>query len=460
VAVSIYDYSHKEEANMSVEHRGFVSRRKFLKNTALVGIGAALAACTAPAAGQPAAAGAAAPAAAQVEIAYWDMVWGPPAYIDAGKKIIDQFNSEHPEIKATYQSTPWAGWYETFVTAIGSNTAPDISSGAAYQASDFYNQGQIAAVDDVVEDLKNAGKLDDFFEGSVDRLKADDGHYVAFPWAIDVRVIFARQDLLDAAGAKLPTTWDEFREAAKATTKADGSQYGYIVPTKETSAQDIWLWLFDNGGGWFKPDRTLDVSSDRNVESLTYFSGLVKDGSVHPGSAGFTGDDATKAYGQGGATFIINNPGVPDALPDVADKIVVTSPLTGPHGDKGTISWINNRMIYSQSKSQEQAKTLMKWLVDADLALWTEGNCGQLTPRKSFAENAHFQERAHLQKIYAEWLGIGKSAGERAPGIFPELNAVEGEGYMTTLLSDLLQGKDVNESLVKVEEALKGVMKV
>jgi len=31
---------------------------------------------------------------------------------------------------------------------------------------------------------------------------------------------------------------------------------------------------------------------------------------------------------------------------------------------------------------------------------------------------------------------------------------------MTTLLSDLLQGKDVNESLVKVEEALKGVMKV
>lgn len=448
---------------MTIERHASVSRRQFLKGAALTGITLGLAACIPPTAapstgGQPAAGGAA-PAAAPVEIDYWDMVWGPPEYIDTGKKLIEQFNSEHPEIKATYQSTPWANWYETFVTAIGSGTAPDLSTGAAYQAADFYNQGQIATVDDVVDDLKNAGKLDDFFAGAVDRLRVADGHYIAVPWAIDVRIIFARQDLLDAAGVSLPTTWDEFKEAAKATTKTDGSQYGYILVGKQTSAQDIWLWLFDNGGGWFKEDGTIDVFYERNVESMEFLSSLVKDGYVHPGSVGFTGDDVNKVYGQGGAAMMISNPGIPDALPDAADKIVVTSPLTGPHGDKGTISWINNRMIYSQSKAQEQAKALMKWLVDADLALWTEGNCGQLTPRKSFAENKHFQERPHLQKIYAEWLATGKSAGERTPGIWPELNAVEGEGYMNTLITDLLQGKDVNESLQKVEDALKGIMK-
>jgi multiple sugar transport system substrate-binding protein len=420
-----------------------------------------IAACvptTAPPAtgGQPAEGGAA--AGAPVEIDYWDMVWGPPEYVDTGKKLIDQFNSEHPEITATYQSTPWANWYETFVTAIGSGTAPDISTGAAYQASDFYNQGQIATVDDVVEDLKNAGKLDDVFAGAVERLQAEDGHYVAFPWAIDVRIIFARQDMLDSVGVQLPTNWDEFREVALATTKADGSQYGYIVPAKQTSAQDIWLWLFDNGGGWFNEDRTVDVFNERNVEAMEYFASLVQEGVIHPGSAGFTGDDSTKTLGQDGAALCIWNPGIPDAIPDKADLFVVTSPLTGPHGDKGTISWINNRMIYSQSKEQEQSKELMKWLFDADLALWTEGNCGQLTTRKSFAEDEHFKRRAHLQKIYAEWLAIGKSAGERAPGIFPELNAVEGEGYMSTLLTDLLQGKDVNESLQKVEEALNAIM--
>lgn len=447
---------------MLVEGRNSVSRRQFLQGAALVGVGAMVAACVpptgAPAASEEAAAGNVV-AGAPVEIDYWDMVWGPPEYIDTGKKLVDQFNSEHPEIKVTYQSTPWASWYETFVTAIGSGTAPDISTGAAYQAADFYNQGQIAPVDDVVDDLKNTGKLDDFFPGAVDRLRVDDGHYIAIPWAIDVRIIFARQDLLDAAGVPLPTTWAEFSEVAKATTKADGSQYGYILVGKQTSAQDIWLWLFSNNGGWFKEDRTIDVFYERNIEALEFLSSLVKDGYVHPGSVGFTGDDVMKAYGQGAAAMRISNPGVPDALPDVADQIVVTSPPTGPQGDQGTISWINNRMIYAQSQAQEQAKTLMKWLVDADLALWTEGNCGQLTPRQSFAENKHFQDRPHLQKIYAEWLAIGKSAGQRAPGIWPELNAVEGEGYMNTLITDILQGKDVNESLQKVEAALKGIMK-
>jgi multiple sugar transport system substrate-binding protein len=403
--------------------------------------------------------GAAAPAGAPIELAYWDMVWGPPEYIDAGKKLIDQFNAEHPEIAATYQSTPWANWYQTFVTAIGSGTAPDISTGAAYQAVDFYNQGQIATVDDVIEALKNEGTLDDFFPGAVDRLRVDDGHYVALPWAIDVRIIFARQDLLDEAGVQLPTTWEEFREVARATTKADGSQYGYIVPTPETSAQDIWLWLFSNGGGWLTEDRTVDVFYERNVEAMQFFSSLVSDGSIHPGSVGFTGADSNKVIAQGGAAMRISNPGLPDDIAEIGDVLVVTSPLTGMHGEKGTISWINNRMIYSQSEAQEEAKQLMKWLIDADLALWTEGNCGQLTARASFAQNEHFQQRAHLQKIYGEWLQYGKSAGERAPGIFPELNAVEGEGYMTTLLADILQGKDVNESLQKAETALLAIMK-
>ena len=450
---------------MSGEDRYFVSRRQFLKGAALVGMGVVVTACApptgAPAPSGEAAEGVVAPAGAPVEIDYWDMVWGPPEYVDTGKKLIEQFNSEHPEIVATYQSTPWANWYETFVTAIGSGTAPDISTGAAYQASDFYSQGQIAIVDDVVEALDNDGKLDDFFAGSVDRLRVDDGHYIALPWAIDVRIIFARQDMLDEAGVELPTTWEEFREVAKATTKDDGSQYGYIVPGAETGGtQHIWHWMFGNGGGWFKEDRTLDVFNERNVEALEFFSSLVKDGVVHPGSAGFTGDDMNKVLGQDGAALAIYNPGIPDELPDIAESLVVTSPLTGPNGDQGTISWVNNRMIYSQSQAQEQAKELMKWLFDADLALWTEGNCGQLTTRQSFAENEHFQQRPHLQKIYAEWLSIGKSAGERAPGIFPELNAVEGEGYMFTLLTDLLQGKDVNESLQKAEDALKSIMKV
>src|SRR5260221_4152001 len=66
------------------------------------------------------------PGHAQVTVNFWDMIWGPPEYIDAAKKLVDRFDQENPKIQVRYRSVPWANWYQTYVTAIGSGTAPDI----------------------------------------------------------------------------------------------------------------------------------------------------------------------------------------------------------------------------------------------------------------------------------------------------------------------------------------------
>jgi multiple sugar transport system substrate-binding protein len=67
-----------------------------------------------------------------VDLQFWDMIWGGPEYIDTGKALVAQFNQEHPDITVTYRSVPWNNWYQTFLTAIGSQTAPDLSTGAGY----------------------------------------------------------------------------------------------------------------------------------------------------------------------------------------------------------------------------------------------------------------------------------------------------------------------------------------
>jgi len=455
---------------MSQQERSFMSkplsRREFLKVAAATSLGVsalgALPVAQALAAADRSVSRAellsSPPPAEPVEIQYWDMVWGPPEFIDTGKKLTDMFNAEHPDIKVVYQSIPWTNWYQTFVTAIGSGTAPDISTGAAYQAVYFFGQGAIEPVNDVVEDLKQAGKLDDVVVGAVDRLKFGED-YVALPWAIDVRCMWFRKDLLDAAGVQEPTNWEEFKAVAQACTKGD--QYGYVTCGPEACGhQNLWLWMFDNAGGWFTPERKVDVFYERNVEALEFFSSLVKAGVIHPGSVGYSNSETRRTLHQGRAAIMILNPGEPEQAPaDVADKMVMASPLVGPHGDKGTISWVNNRMIYKQSKHPDAAKEVMKWWFDNELLLWTEGHCGNMTVRNSFTTNDYFQSKPYLKKAIAEWLPIGKSAGERVPGIFPELNTVEGEGFMDRLLQDLLQGKDVKEALQKVEAVLNVIVK-
>jgi multiple sugar transport system substrate-binding protein len=42
-----------------------------------------------------------------VDLQFWDMIWGGPEYIDAGKALVAQFNQEHPEITVTYRSIPF-----------------------------------------------------------------------------------------------------------------------------------------------------------------------------------------------------------------------------------------------------------------------------------------------------------------------------------------------------------------
>ena len=42
-----------------------------------------------------------------VDLQFWDMIWGPPEYIDTGKALVAQFNEEHPDLTVTYRSVPW-----------------------------------------------------------------------------------------------------------------------------------------------------------------------------------------------------------------------------------------------------------------------------------------------------------------------------------------------------------------
>jgi multiple sugar transport system substrate-binding protein len=390
-----------------------------------------------------------------VELDFWDMVWGPPEYIETANKLVEQFNSEHPNIKVTYQSTPWNNWYQTFSTAIASGTAPDISTGAGFQAFQFYDMGAILPIDDVIEEWKNEGKLDDFYEGSVETLKYD-GHYVSIPWGIDIRVPYYRKDLFEQAKIEVPTNWEELRAAAKASSK-DG-KYGMVIQSDTGGTHYFFSLMLNNGGGIFTEDKKVNFMDERNVEAAQFISDLVKDGSVNPASAGFKGDDATKSFGQGDSAIILDGPGLVDALPELDGKIGLMSPLEGPNGDKATVRWVNNIMLYKQTEHPEEAKQFLKWWSENNESLWTEGHAGQLPARQSFAENEYFQNDPFLKQILREWVPIGLSTAHKYPSAFPELNEIEGEGLMQTMIQELVMGKDPIETMKKAEKTIKGIM--
>lgn len=391
-----------------------------------------------------------------VKLNFWDMIWGPPEYIDTAKELVAEFNKQNPDIQVEYRSVPWNNWYQTFVTAISSGTAPDISTGAGYQAVQLYDQGAIRPIDDVIEELKKDGELDDFLPNTVDTLRYDD-RYVALPWGIDIRVWYYRKDLLEAAAVKVPTTWAELRAAAKATTR-DG-KYGIVASGDTGGSHFLYNAILNNGGGLFTPDRKLDLKSARNMEAFEALAAMVADGSVSPASTGYNSDDRRAAFTRGQAAFTLDGPGLISQAGDQAANIGIVPPLAGPNGDKGTIFWVNNIMVYEQTKYPDQVKTFLKWWSKNQMPLWTKGHTGQLPTRKSIADNEAVKADAARSYVLENYVPVGKTTATNAAGIFPALNDVEGEGAMQAFAQELWQGKPVGPIVDAAETRLKSILK-
>src|SRR5215469_5063454 len=81
--------------------------------------------------------------AAPITLNFWDMQWGLSEYAVAAQKLVDRYNQEHPDIHVVYRSVPWTNWFSTFTTAVASGSAPDISTGAGFQAVYFFSQDAV-----------------------------------------------------------------------------------------------------------------------------------------------------------------------------------------------------------------------------------------------------------------------------------------------------------------------------
>jgi len=435
---------------------GSLTRRTFLK--AATAVGATLSAGNAGRVLADASASTGVRAGA-VQLKFWDMVWGPPAYIATSKKLVAQFNAAHPTIQVTYQSIPWNNWYQTYATAVASGVGPDVSTGAAYQALQFASKGYIQSVDPIIAAWQKSGQTSDFQPQTLSVLKYQ-GHQVAIPWAIDIRVMYYRKDLFHQAGiTNLPTTWPEFRAVAQKLTDKKKGVYGFGMPGDTGGEQVVLAFMLNNGGGLFTKTGQPGISTPRNQEAVDFLVSMAKDGSIDPAGAGWQGTDLQKAFGTGRVAMMINNPGAQTNYPSsFLGKMGLLPPLKSPHGTYGTISWVNNIMVYKETKNAAAVMTFIEWLSQNELPLFTQGGSTQIPVRKSFTDKPYFQTAPFDAQVIKQWVPIGKTTATQDPTLFPQLNAVEGQGFLQTMAQQVILGQDPKMIVTRAATGLAQVM--
>ena len=211
-----------------------LTRRSFLRSTALVGAGAATTAI-----------GIAPARAAPVEIQYFYRAAWPTSELYANW-LIDEFNKKNGDrIHVTGASVDGETYKTKQTIEISSSDPPDVFySWEGGRAGEIIKGGFAADLSDY---YKKFGWDKSLNTASVSLAKFDGKPYFV-PTEIGASVVWYRKDLHDKLGLKVPTTWDEMMaNAAKA--KAAGIAPFMLSNQKKWPAQFMWSAMMVNKYG-------------------------------------------------------------------------------------------------------------------------------------------------------------------------------------------------------------------
>ncbi|WP_028265764.1 ABC transporter substrate-binding protein [Arthrobacter sp. MA-N2] len=434
--------------NVKSEASRNFSRRGFLGLTAAAAAVPLLAACG----------GGSSSSSAGGAIKFWDMPWATPAYNDAAKKVTEGFSGANS--KASYQIIQWNNFYQTFSSAIASKTGPAVSTGGGFQAFQFDQQGQIAYADKVVDALKKNGQFDDFLPGVLEPFKSDKG-YVAVPWQLDMRPLWYRKSLFDQAGVAVPSDWPSLLDAGKklksigAVGFATGSGAGNNIGNHL-----MIMMMINNGGGVFTKDGQLDVMNDRNVEATEFLLELVSNGIIDPAAVSYTSDNLDAQWKNKKAAFGMYVLGVPQRVGDTSGDLLVASPMAGPHGDKATLVFPNNIMMYKNTPSQDASEAFLVYYMGQLKQLWQQKLMNALPVFKSITELPEFASDPNNVKIVKEYQPIAKTFAAQGTSLNANLAVLDGGQALNQFTQTILTGKtDAKSALTAFQTGLQSVLK-
>ncbi|TWD80638.1 multiple sugar transport system substrate-binding protein [Kribbella amoyensis] len=260
-----------------------INRRLVLGGIGALGATGVLAGCGAGSAGKPGGAasatgdgGAKGYEGPNVELDFWNGFTGGDGPFM--RKLVDQFNSEHPNIKVKMTVMQWSDYYTKLPTAVSSGRGPAVAIMHVDSLATNAARNVIEPLDDVAKALEL--KQEDFAE-VVWKAGEYNGKRYGIPLDVHPLGFFYNKTLMEKAGldpAKPPATADEYAAALEAL-KGKGMQGHWASPFQFTGVLSVQALIWQFGGDLFSPDSAKTVwQEEPGVKALSWFVDLVKNG--------------------------------------------------------------------------------------------------------------------------------------------------------------------------------------
>jgi multiple sugar transport system substrate-binding protein len=146
-----------------------------------------------------------------------------PELVTVEKKVVEEFNASHPNIKLTFEVVAYQGARDALATEIGSGNGPDIVGPVGVGGAEAFHGQWLDLTDEIA---KNGYDLGQYAQGAVDFYKIGGEGQVGIPFAIYPSMLFYQKGMFDEAGLKEPP-----HAYGEKYTMPDGSQRDWDYAT-------------------------------------------------------------------------------------------------------------------------------------------------------------------------------------------------------------------------------------
>jgi multiple sugar transport system substrate-binding protein len=375
--------------------------------------------------------------------------------------LIDQYNSDHPDVDVTQLVSSSDRVLQKVLTAVRGGTPPDV----AYMFGSWSpNIAKIPQVVDMSSYVKDpAWHWNDFYEG--ERAAATVGDkIVGVPALVDNLAIVYNKKLFQEAGVAPPSpswTWDDFRAAAKQLTDPAKKQYGWLIPA-DGSEDTVWHFdamLWEAGGDILSADNTQAAfNSDAGVKALTMLQEMaVTDHSVYLDT---TNSNGTKLMNSGKVAMMVTGPWDLSSLPDIDYGVQVMPAFAGSGAGHQSIAGPDNWVVFDNGSARQQAAVdFVQWLTAAEQVHTTSLATGDLPTRISVGQDSSFVKQLNQNlpgsSTFVENLSNVKKV-RPAVEQYPAISEAMGQAVVAVMLGKAQPADALDQAAQATNDALNG----
>lgn len=406
-----------------------VDRRGFLRaagaGAAGLGLGSALAGC-----GSDKQSG-------TVTLTWWDY-FTLDNFQPAFTRLVKDIEAQVPGVRIERRTFPFADLERQITLGAVSGDLPDIAIVDNVSMNSLAGSGLLA---DLTERVEDWGQADQYYKGPWDGCQVD-GKSLGIPNNSNCLALYYNTRMLDSAGVKPPTTWDQLADTAQRLTS--GERFGLAmsaIRTEEGVFQFL-PFLWQAGGD-------LDTFATYGATALAFLDDLVAKGSLSEQCVGWTQQDVNTRFVNGRAAMQINGPW---QLPTIKKTDVEYGVVALPRDrESATCLGGENWVVMASSDHQDKAWEVLEYTQRPSVLVPYLVTVGNLPARKDLADTGTWASDPAL-RLFLSQLPVARPR-QYGPGYADASQAVA-EAEQSVLTGTASPSAVAKTTATKLDKAL------